>query len=36
MPNYTISIAKKAICKNKENLKIVREETVNYAAQPEN
>jgi hypothetical protein len=28
MPDYTISIVKKAICKNKENLKIAEGQTV--------
>jgi hypothetical protein len=32
MPYYTISIVKKAICKNKENLKMPEGETVISAA----
>ena len=35
-PNYTIAIVKKAICKNKENLKMAEAQTVIQAAPPEN
>jgi len=36
MPNYTIFIVKKAICKNKENLKIAEGQTAIQTARTKN